>query len=214
MGSSGGSASREAERAEEERRRQIRETQGKIEAIFSSPERERGIQEFIGATRGTLQQRLNRDKADNDRKLKFALARSGQAGGSTGIDQNQNLSEAFLEATIEAERRAQGAGARLRDSDQESKLALFNQALGGLDLTTAASNANAALSTNIGLARGDNSLSNFDSFFGQFADLFKQSREAAGRREQQNEFGTLFGNRPTQSLRVAGAGRTGSPTFG
>jgi len=204
MGSSSNSASREAQAAEDKRRADILATQQRIQEIFGSPEREGQIQDFIGSTRDFLQGDLDRDKLRNDRELKFALARGGLSGGSSDVDQNQNLSEAFLRASVEGERRAQSAGSRLRDIDQSSKFSLFNQALSGLDLTTAAQNAGASLRNNISLARNEGSESNFDSFFSDVTPFFKASREAAGRRRQQREFGTLFGARPVVANRVAG----------
>ena len=204
MGSSSSGASRAAQAAEDKRREDIKLTQKRIEGIFTSPEREADIQDFINSTRGFLQQDLNREKGINDRQLKFALARSGQAGGSTDIDQNRNLSEAFLRATVEGERRAQGAGQSLRAADQEAKLGLFNQAVGGLDMTTSSSNALRSMQQNIDFAKNIQSEQNFDSFFSDFGDLFSASRKSAGERRQAQEFGTLFGARPTAAIQVAG----------
>jgi len=204
MGSSSSKASRQAQKAEDERRRQIEQTQSRIEGIFSSPEREADIQKYIDAVSGYQQLGLDREKAINDRELKFALARGGLAGGSTAIDQNRKLSEAFLRATIEAERRAQGAGNQIRQSDQQAKYNLFNQALGGLDMTTATSNAMREMQNNIGLAKNTATENNFDQFFSDFGDLFTASRKSAGERKQQEEFGTLYGTRPVQTMQIAG----------
>lgn len=204
MGSSSNKASKAAQVAEDKRREDIRLTQQRIEGIFTSPEREADIQDFIDSTRGFLQQDLNREKGINDRQLKFALARSGQAGGSTDVDQNRNLSEAFLRATVEGERRAQGAGQSLRAADQEAKLGLFGQAVGGLDMTTSSSNALRSLQQNIDFAKNINSERNFDSFFSDFGDLFTASRKSAGERRQGQEFNTLYGPRPTAAFQVSG----------
>lgn len=205
MGSSGRGAERRAQAAEDKRRADIRATQQRIEGIFGGPERESGIQKLISATRGLFESDIGRTKERTDRQLKFALARSGQAGGSTSVDQNRRLSESFLRATVESERRAQGAGQRLRISDQEAKLNLFSQALGGMDMTTASSNALEAMRNNIGFAQNVQSERNFDSFFSEFKDYFTTSRKAAGERRQRREFGSEYAPRDVTPFQVAGA---------
>lgn len=205
MGSGPSGASREAQRAEDTRRANIERTQSRIQDIFGSPERESNIQKFIKSVSDFSQLGLDKTKKINDRKLKFALARGGQAGGSTAVDQNRLLSESFFNATIDAERRAQGAGQQLRVSDQQAKLGLFNQALGGLDMTTASSNALEAIRNNIGVARNVTSEQNFDSFFSDVGDFFTASRKAAGERRQRREFGSEFAPRSTPLFQVSGA---------
>ena len=71
MGSSSSKASRAAQAAEDKRRADIERTQLRIEDIFSSPEREVDIQDFINSVRGFQQQDLNREKKINDRQLKI-----------------------------------------------------------------------------------------------------------------------------------------------
>ena len=204
MGSSSSGSAKRAQEAEDQRRADIEATQARIESIFGSDKRESEIEDFINANRGILQSDLNRTKETNDRKLKFALARSGQSGSSTDIDQNKNLSEAFLRASIEGERRAQGAGQSLRQSDQQAKMSLFSQALGGLDMTTASNNAMESMRNNIDLSKNISSENNFDAFFKDSGTFYKDSREAAGRRQQAAEFNTLYGQRPTVVQQVAG----------
>ena len=204
MGSSSSGSARRAQEAEDRRRRDIKNTQSRIQGIFGSDQRESDIQAFINSVRGFQQQDLNREKGINDRQLKFALARSGQSGGSVSVDQNRNLSEVFLRATVEGERRAQSAGQGLRASDQEAKLNLFSQALGGLDMTLATQNSLEAIRNNIDFAKNINSESNFDSFFSDFGSLFTQSRKAAGERRQSEEFNTLYAPRLSTATPVAG----------
>jgi len=192
MGSSGGSASREAQQAEEERQRQIQQTQGRIEEVFSSPERQAQIDEYEAATRQFLMGDLDRTKADNDRQLKFALARSGLGGGSTAIDQGQNLAEDYLRAILEADRRAKASANNVRQSDQDAKLSLFNQALGGLNMGTAESNALQSMRQNLELGRNQTSEQNFDNFFSDYASIYKASRDADVRRREQQQFGGIY----------------------
>ena len=202
--SSGSSAAKEAQRQEDLRRQQIKATQQRIESIFSSPQREAEIQDFVGSQRNLLQADLAREKEENDRQLKFSLARGGLSGGSTDIDQNRELSELFFRGVEESERRAQNAGASLRADDQAAKQSLFGQVAGGLDATTAAQNAQQSLRINAGLNKQDATVGAFDSLFKDFGSIFTNSREAAGERRASNEFGTLFGPRQRNTGRVAG----------
>lgn len=206
MGSSGGSASREAQQAEEERQRQVQETQGRIEEIFSSPNREREINEYVAATRGLLMNDLDREKRDTDRELKFALARSGLGGGSTALDQGQRVSEEYLRAALDVDRRANQAGNRIRQSDQDAKLSLFNQALGGLSMSTAENNALASMQQNISAARNASSEANLDQFFSDFGSIFKASRDADIRRREQNTFGGPYSAQSPLFMPGAGYG--------
>jgi hypothetical protein len=204
MGSSSSGSADAAQRAEDERRAQIQATQKRIESIFGSPQREGEINQFIQDYRNLGTSDLRREKDINDRQLKFALARSGQAGGSTQVDQTRDLSDAFFRGATEVERRAQGAGQAVRQSDQEAKLQLFSQALGGLDTTTASQNATRALQQNLSGERNAAGEQGFDAFFKRFADIYKKSRESQSDRRASQELFTLYGQQPPGGFNIAG----------
>ena len=204
--SSGNDASQAAAAEERRRKAEIAAGQRRIEGIFSSPERNQQIEEFIAAQRSLLFSDLNRTGDENTRQLKFSLARSGLSGGSTDIDQNRELAELFLKGTAEAERRAQNSGAALRSEDQAAKQQLFGQILGGADVGTAATNAAQILRNNTALAAQDSTFGNFDNLFSDFGSIFKNSRIAAGQRRANRNlnFGTLFSSLPPSNVAVAG----------
>ncbi len=181
LGGNKNKAAQEAQRAEDARRAAVVATQKSIEDAYNNPQREGEIGDLINATRGFLNKDLNKKNAEANRGLKFALARSGQTMGSLEVDQRRDLGERFLLGSLEAERRAQAAGQSLRRSDQDSKFALFGQAQGGLDMTTAVRNAGEALRSNIGLARADATQSGLGDLFNSFGDIYKNSRENKGR---------------------------------
>jgi len=189
-------AAEEAQRAEAERQAQIQEAQKRVESIFGSPAREAQVEDLVGATRGFLQEDLDRQHKDTSRNLKFSVARSGLAGGSTDIDQNRRLAEKYLRGTLEVERRANTAGATLRSQDSATKAGLFSQILGGLDSSTAATEAARSLQNNVAMAKSDAYQQGIGDLFGDFADIFKLSREAAGERRQAFDFNTLYAPRP------------------
>lgn len=202
----GGDDAYEQARADEERRKaEIEAAQRKIESIFSSPERQQQYADFTAAQRAALFSDLDRQKQQNDRQLKFSLARSGLSGGSTDIDQNRLLAETYLRGIGEAERRAQRAGAELQSQDQASKQTLFGQLLSGADATTATQNAAQMMRTNAALASEDATFNAFDKLFGDFGEIYTGSREAAGERRANYDFGSLFGQRAkNEGSRVAG----------
>ncbi len=176
-------ATKEAEQAEAQRRAQVKATQQQIESVYSSPERQADITSLEGAVRQFLGQDLSRKTGEAQRGLKFALARSGQTLGSTAVDQNRDLGEQYLRGSLEVDRRAQAAGAALRDADQQSKLSLFSQAAAGLDQTTAVRQAGEGLRANIGIARGDALQTGLGDLFSAFGDIYKRSKEAKGTRD-------------------------------
>jgi hypothetical protein len=205
MGSSPNKAYKQQKADEERRRREIEAGQRRIEAIFSAPERQKQIQDFIDAQREFYQSDLDREHRDAGLKLKFALARSGLSGGSADVDSNADLSEAYFRGVAEADRRALGAGANLRAEDQSAKQQLFSQLLGGSDATTAAQNAAQMMRTNASIAKQNATFGAFDSLFSQFGDIYKSSQEAAGERRAAKDFGSLFGPRPRTQVNVPGA---------
>jgi hypothetical protein len=205
MGGSSNKAYKQARADEERRRREIQSAQRRIEGIFASPEREQQVRDFINANLALRQSELDRGHRDAGLDLKFALARSGLSGGSADIDQNADLAENYFRGSAEAVRAAENAGAQLRAQDQSSKQQLFAQLLGGADATTAAQNAGQMMRTNAALAGEEGIYGAFDNLFGQFADLNKASKVAAGERRASRDYGSLFGPRPKAQITVPGA---------
>ena len=195
-----------AAEAERQRKAEIAAAQRRVEGIFSSPEREQQILDFINAQRGYLQSDLDRQHTRNQLQTKFATARSGLSGGSVDVDRNRLLAETYLRGIAEAERRAQNAGADLRSADQQSKQQLFGQIIGGADATTAATNAAQMMRINALQAGKDSYVNAFQSLFGDFGDIYKNSREAAGERRASQDYGSLFGPRPRTQATGAGFG--------
>lgn len=175
MGSGSGDAQREAERAERERQAQIQGTQRRVEAIFSSPERERDIADFLAATRQYYRTDADRQQGDAARNTRFALARTGMTGGQFDVDTNARLSETYQRGLLEADRRAQGAAANLRAADADAKQRIFSMAQSGLDATTASNQAAQALRQNLDMGRVDAGERSLGDLFSRFGDIYSQS---------------------------------------
>lgn len=197
-------ATKAATAEEEKRRKEIADAQKRIDAIFGSSERQGDITDLENATREYLQSDLDRKKGDTDRQLKFSLARSGLSKGSADIDQNLRLADDYLRGILEVERRAKTAGTTLRSQDAETKAGLFSQVLGGLDTTTAASQATQALRQNVDISKSQAFQQGIGDLFGDFSDIFKSSKTASGDRRASYDFNTLYGARQRPMPTVAG----------
>lgn len=194
---SGGSngAQRQAQQAEAAREASIRNTQSAVNRVYNDPRRQADIADYIGATREYLTNDLNRQKGDTDRELKFAMARSGQIGGSTQVDQQQRVGENYSRGILEAERRAQGAGADLQAQDQENRARLISLATSGLDATTAAQQAAAGMRSSLEAGKATSLAGGMGDAFSSFGQFLRDSRDAAARRRANQETGfSLYGS--------------------
>lgn len=200
MGSSSNSGQRAAEQAERERQAQISATQARVNQIFDSPERAAQRAEFGTALRDLFNQDLQRQKGVADRDLRFALARSGQIGGSRQIDAGRTMGEEYQRGVLEAERRAQGGVADLMSRDEQSRLQLAGLAQSGTNVTAAAQQAAGALRANLESASADARAGGLGDLFGSVAEYKRASDTAAEKRRadkdylwQQQKYSPMFG---------------------
>lgn len=188
----GESAADRAQRLEEERQRRIADTQARINTVFDDPARAAQITDAINAVRERDMLDLDRQKADTDRQLRFALARGGQIGGSTQRDQQQTLGEDYTRGLLQVEQRAQGFGSDLSARDQDARARLISLATSGLDATTGASQAAAALKSNLEGAQSAAYGQALGDMFGGVGSFIKDSKSAAERRRaNQDAYGRI-----------------------
>jgi hypothetical protein len=178
MSGGGNSAAKEANRAEQQRQTNIKYTQSRVNQVFDDPQRKADIADFVNATRQYYQQDLDRQKADADRGLRFALAKSGLTGGSTQVDQQRLLADDYGRGLLQTEQKAQGAGASLEAADQDARARLIAQATSGLDATTAAAQSAAAMRSNIQAGKSEAQLGSLGDSFGQIGNFVKQVQDA------------------------------------
>ena len=174
-------AADEAAAAEKARQAAIAATQGRVNAVFDSPERQAEIERAIAAQREFETGILNQKKADTDRQLKFALARNGQVGGSTQVDQQRRFGQDYANALLGVERSAQGFGANIRSADQDARARLISLATAGLDATTGAQQAAEAMRVNLQAGNANRNAESVANAFVNFNDFLKSSRERADR---------------------------------
>lgn len=182
MGSPSNKAANEANRQEQQRQAAIASTQARVNQVFNDPARAADISDYVGAIRDFQTDDLNRQKGDADRGLRFALARGGLIGGSTQRDQQQRFGEDYSRGLLEVERRAQGAGAELQAADQDARGRLIQLATSGLDATTAAQQAGAALRSNLEAGKSGAMASGLGDMFGGVKSFADQARTASERR--------------------------------
>lgn len=189
MGSSSNNkAQKQAEENERERQRQITETTGRINSIFDDPSRQAQYDKLSADTQAYYMSDLDRQKAINDRKLKFALARSGQTGGTLQADQGRQLGENYLRGVIDVSRRAQGAAADLRSQDEQARMNLIAMAQSGLDVTTAGSQAASSLRNNLLASQAGSTANSLGDAFANMSDVYDRSRDAYEYRRGQKDF--------------------------
>ena len=174
-------AAEEAAAAEKARQAAIAGTQGRVNAVFDSPERQAEIERAIAAQREFETGILNQKKADTDRQLKFALARNGQVGGSTQVDQQRRFGQDYANALLGVERSAQGFGANIRSADQDARARLISLATAGLDATTGVQQAAEAMRVNLQAGNANRNAEGVANAFVNFNDFLKSSRERADR---------------------------------
>ncbi|MEN5115843.1 hypothetical protein ABE488_00700 [Luteimonas sp. TWI662] len=181
---SGGSnkAANEANRMEQQRQARIASTQARVNQVFNNPSRAADIADYVGAVREFHTDDLNRQKSDADRNLRFALARGGLVGGSTQRDQQQRFGEDYSRGVLDVERRALGAGSELEAADQDARARLIQLATSGLDTTTAAQQAGAALRTNLEAGRSTAMAQGLGDMFGGMKSFADAARTASERR--------------------------------
>src|SRR6185436_12160507 len=112
MGSSSNSAQKQADKNEKERQAQIAQSTTAINSAFA--DRAPSYDKLAADTTTFYTNDLNKQKQLADRRNKFALASSGQIGGSLQADTTRHTGEDYLKGVVEAQRRGSSAGANLR----------------------------------------------------------------------------------------------------
>lgn len=192
MGGGSNRASQQAERNERERQAEIAQTTSRINDLFSDPSRTGQYDQLADATTDFYLGDLNRQKDNTDRNLKFALARSGQIGGSVQADKGQQVAEDYNRGVIESTRRGASAGADLRAADEQARSNLLAMAQGGLDATTASSQSANLLRNNLLAGKANAAAGQLGDFFGSVGDFYKQSKADARERKNVRDFYTLY----------------------
>lgn len=188
-------AQQAAQREESARQARVVDATRRIDSAFDSPGRQAQYTDFMAALRGLYRTDADKQKAVADRNLRFSLARSGLTGGSAAADARTTLGEEYSRGILDAEQRAQGGVADLRNADQQARLNLIQLANAGTGATSAATNAAAAMRANLSSAEATRRTQGLGDIFASTADTYRrQQTAAAARRGQLAPLGSLYAN--------------------
>lgn len=193
---SGNSATKRAEQAEKQRQARMAAGERSVNAAFDSPERAAGQQDFLKALRENFMLDATRQKEVADRRLKFALARSGNTGGSVAVSGNKRLGEEFQEGVVNSENRAQSALSDLRSDDENARQSLISMIRAGGDATTAATRGMQLSASNAAGAQSRALTEGIGDIFGGTADVYMRSEDAAARRRGMRDAQTSIYAKP------------------
>lgn len=157
-----------------------------INAAYSDPSRQQQYTDYYNAVLGAQQQSLADQQAAAERQTKFALARSGIAGGSQGSFTTQQLGKDIANASSEAVTRALGAQAGLETADQQQKQQLTALAESGALNTGASDAASQAMATALSNAQSQNISNDFSNFFSNLTPIYQASVQADAMRRLGN----------------------------
>lgn len=189
MNGGNNNAQRDAQREEDRRRAEIARNTQQANAVFDSPERQAQYNDFYDATRTLGMQDLGDQKANADRQAKFALARSGQTGGSRARDVGTQLGEDYIKGLLTVDQRAQAGKADLMAADNSSRQNVLSMVMSGMDLTTANSNAASAMRSNLQAGESTRLAGGLGDLFGGVSDIARKSEEARIRRQAEKQYG-------------------------
>lgn len=182
FGSPDTDAADEAQAAEQARLAAIQQTQAAVNGVFNSPTRAADIADFVAATKDFYGRDLDEQKDYNDRQLRFALARGGQIGGSLQLDKQAEFGRDYGKALLGIDQKARGAGANLEAQDQDARARLIALATSGMDATTGAQQAAAAMRSSLEGQKAASQVQGLGDMFANFTKFYQDSRDAAERR--------------------------------
>lgn len=195
MGLGGGSNNAQQQAAADNAKKQadIDAAIAGINKIYDSPDRQKQYDQLGADTTKYYTDDVNKQEAINARKLKFAMARSGLAGGSEQAYQGEQLGQDYQKALIAASRQGQTAEANLKSQDEQQRQNLINMAEAGLDAGTASNEATASLRNNLLSANASSTADSLGNMFGDFSNLYQSSQDQkAARQGQLYGYGSLF----------------------
>lgn len=167
---------------EAERQTKLDATRGVINRQFDSPQRQQQYADYASAMREYMGGELVRQKRDAARNLKFALAKSGQIGGSQQVAGEAQLGNEYQRGALENERRVQGSVASLKGADENARNNLLQLADSGLGLTDATRRSSTMLGNNIANANASALERGLGDVFADTGAAYKAINERAAQR--------------------------------
>ena len=112
---------------------------------------------------------LSKQRDDTSRDIRFNVARSGLAGGSVDIDQNQLLADKYSQGVIQANSNADGIVNGVRSRDESTRADLISRINAGMDANSASQSALAQIQNNQAAAKVEGQSNLLNNFFNGLA---------------------------------------------
>jgi hypothetical protein len=150
--------------------------------------------------------RIDEQKSDAGRNLKFELFSRGQNGGSTDIDQNALLGRTYSQGITDLGARADSVATGLRSDNERARLGLLQSIDNGMDSSSAVSSALGQMKVASDQAAADATGTAIGDLFGGTGLIYQQARTSQGRLAAGNQSGTspLFARGNSGSLTSTG----------
>lgn len=116
------------QRYEEERRQKVIDNKAAIDNAFKAANRDEVYQAYGQDVQSLALNKLNENKADTDRQLKFKLARAGLLGSSADADARSDVLRKYSDQLNQARTSGDRAFQDLRRDDLRDKSNLYNLA--------------------------------------------------------------------------------------
>jgi len=191
----GNKAADAANAANAQQQQQIQQSVQQINSAYSSPQRQQQYDTYGQNLNNYYTGQVNDQQAINARNLKFAMARSGQTGGSVATDSNTQLGKDYSKALLQASQQAQAGKASLEQSDIQSKNQLIGLAQQGNFTGTIPQQIATANSASLDAAKNYGNANSLGNLFAGTGQIWQNEQTAAANRKaQQAPVGSLYGN--------------------
>lgn len=141
--------------------------------------------------------RIDEQKSDAGRNLKFELFSRGQNGGSTDIDQNALLGRTYSQGITDLGAKADSVATALRGDNEKARLGLLQSIDSGMDGSSAVSSALGQMKVASDQAAADATGSAIGDLFGGAGLIYQQARTSQGKLAAGNAYAAnpLFSTR-------------------
>lgn len=176
-----------------------------INDLFATDKRAPIYQQVYNDSYGLQSSRLNENRQDALRKLRFGLARSGLTTGSADVSAHGLEQREFGRALSDASTAAQGQADQVRANDEKTRLNLIAQMRAGLDSADATQSALTQMADNANAARAQTRYDALDSYMGAVAPTINNFQVRSGQQAAQQMYNTRF-----PQNRISLSGRSGT----
>ena len=176
-----------------------------INDLFATDQRAPIYQQVYNDSYGLQSSRLDENRQDALRKLRFGLARSGLTTGSADVSAHGLEQREFGRALSDASTAAQGQADQVRANDEKTRLNLIAQMRAGLDSADATQSALAQMADNANAARAQTRYDALDSYMGAVAPTIQNFQVRSGQQAAQQLYNTRF-----PQNRISLSGRSGT----